>query len=125
MKKTLFAFGLLAVFLLLLAAPSGCYYDNEEDRFPSPSCDTLDMRFSIEIRDIMQANCDRCHLSGASSFSGIPFDTYDQVKEVADNGKLLDRINNAGSPMPQDEGLMSLCNRQKIEAWVNAGAPNN
>lgn len=125
MKKTLFAFGSLAAFLLILATPTGCYYDNEEDRFPNPSCDTLDMRFSIEIRDIMQANCDRCHLSSSSSFSGIPFETYDQVKEVADNGKLLDRINNAGSPMPQDEGLMSLCNRQKIEAWVNAGALNN
>jgi uncharacterized membrane protein len=125
MKKTLFACGLVAALLLMLAAPSGCYYDNEEERFPGATCDTVAMRYSVEIREIMQTNCDRCHLSGSSTYSGIPFDTYDQVKTVADNGKLVQRINDASAPMPQDEGLMSQCNRDKIEAWVNAGAPNN
>lgn len=125
MKKILFACGLLSAFMLMLAMPSGCYYDNEEDRFPDASCDTVNMRYSVEVKEIMQANCYRCHLSSSSTYSGIPFETYDQVKVVADNGKLVGRINDAGAPMPQDEGLMSLCNRQKIEAWVNAGALNN
>lgn len=125
MKKTLFACGLLAATLLMLSTPSGCYYDNEEDRFPGATCDTADMRYSVEIKQILQDNCYRCHLSSSATFSGIPFDTYEQIKAVADNGKLVTRINDANLPMPQDEGLMSLCNRQKIEAWVKAGAPNN
>jgi hypothetical protein len=125
MKKILFACGLLSALLLMLAMPSGCYYDNEEDRFPDASCDTVNMRYNVEIKEIMQENCYRCHLSSSSTYSGIPFETHSQLKEVADNGKLVDRINNAGAPMPQDEGLMSVCNRDKIEAWVNAGAPNN
>ena len=125
MKKTLFACGLLSAFLLILALPSGCYYDNEEERFPDAVCDTVGMRYSVDIKQIMEVNCYRCHLPTSATFSGIPFETYDQLKVVVDNGKLLDRINNASAPMPQDEGLMSICNRQKIEAWVHAGAPNN
>jgi len=125
MKKTLLTCGVFAALLLLLTAPSGCYYDNEEDRFPgSNSCDTTSMRFSVEIKQIMEDNCNRCHLESEPNYSGVPFETYDQVKEVADNGKLVDRINDQNAPMPQ-EGLMALCDRQKIAAWVNAGAPNN
>jgi hypothetical protein len=125
MKKILLAGGALSAFLLTLSLPSGCYYDNEEERFPNTSCDTAGIRYSVELRQIMQSNCDRCHLPNASNYSNIPFETYEQVKAVALSGKLVDRINDASSPMPQDAGLMSLCNRQKIEAWVNAGAPNN
>lgn len=124
MKKTLFVCGVFAAFLLLLAAPSGCYYDNEEDRFPDSTCDTVNMRYSVEITQILQANCYRCHLPSAATYSGISFETYNEFKAVADNGKLLQRINDQNAPMPQ-EGLMSLCNREKIAAWVNAGALNN
>ena len=125
MKKVFFAGGALSALLFALSLPSGCYYDNEEERFPSTSCDTTGIRYSVEVRQIMQDNCDRCHLSSAGNYSGIPFESYDQLKVVALNGKLVDRINDASSPMPEDVGLMSLCNRQKIEAWVKAGAPNN
>lgn len=124
MKKTLFASSLLGAFVMLLAAPSGCYYDNEEDRFPDSNCDTLNMRYSVEITQILQNNCYKCHKPGGATYSGIPLETYNQVKAIADNGKLVARTNDANAPMPQ-EGLMSLCNRLKIEAWVKAGAPNN
>lgn len=125
MKKILFAGGMLSAFLLALSLPSGCYYDNEEERFPSTSCDTTGIRYSVEVRQIMQNNCDRCHLSTAANYSSIPFESYEEVRAVALSGKLVERINDASSPMPEDVGLMSLCNRQKIEAWVKAGAPNN
>lgn len=126
MKKTLFICGFFAAFLLLLSLPSGCYYDNEEDRFPGTgnTCDTVGMRYSVEIREIMQDNCYQCHISSSSEYSGIPFETHAQLQEVALNGKLVDRINSAAAPMPQS-GLMLACNRRKIEAWVKAGAPDN
>lgn len=124
MKKTLFASSLLGALLMLVAAPSGCYYDNEEDRFPDSTCDTTNVRYSVEIKQILQNNCYKCHKPGGSNYSDIPFETYNQVKAIADNGKLVARTNDANAPMPQ-EGLMSLCNRLKIEAWVKAGAPNN
>lgn len=124
MKKTLVACGIFAAFLLLLAAPSGCYYDNEEERFPDLTCDTVGIRYSVEITQILEDNCYRCHLPSSPSYSGISFETYNQLKTVADNGKLVSRTNDTNAPMPQ-EGLMSVCNRDKIRAWVNAGAPNN
>jgi len=127
MKKTLIACGILAAFLMTLALPPGCYHDNEEDRFPDTMCDTANMRYSVEIKQILEDNCYKCHLPSSPTYSGISFETYNQVKVVADNGKLVDRTNNAGAPMPpsSEGGLMSICNRDKIRAWVKAGAPNN
>lgn len=125
MKKIL-AVTAFSLGLLLLALPSGCYYDNEEDLYGPAltNCDTAGMRFSVEIRAIMQQNCDGCHLPSSSTYSGYTFETHAQVEAVAKNGKLLNRTNSQSLPMPPT-GLLSACNRAKIEAWVNAGAPNN
>lgn len=126
MKKAFFAIGLLAGLLYSLSIPTGCYYDNEEELYggDTTACDTANMRYSVEIKQILQANCYQCHLSSSSTYSGIPFETHAQLKAVALNNKLLDRINSISAPMPQT-GLMLLCNRKKMEAWVKAGAPDN
>lgn len=126
MKKTIVALGVLAG-LAFMALPSGCYWDNEEDLYgpdPTVNCDTTNIRFSVEIKQIMADHCNTCHLSTGPTYSSIPYETYDQFKAVALNGKLVHRINDVGSPMPET-GLMSLCNRLKIEAWVKAGALDN
>lgn len=112
---------------LVLVTPTGCYYDNEEDLYgpDTTSCDTAGMRYSVEIKKILADNCNSCHVStNTTSYSGIPYETHEQLKEVADNGKLVERINSLSAPMPET-GLMDKCSREKIEAWVNAGAPNN
>jgi cytochrome c peroxidase len=69
-------------------------------------------------------NCNSCHLPSGATYSAIPYETHAQLLEVALNGKLVERINDQASPMPET-GLMDKCSRQKIEAWVRAGAPNN
>jgi uncharacterized membrane protein len=126
MKKTLIACGIFAALIIALTPPSGCYYDNEEERFPDLACDTVGIRYSVEIKQILEERCFKCHQAGhpSGTYSGISFETYNQLKAVADNGKLVGRTNDAGQPMPQ-EGLMSQCNRDKIRAWVLAGAPDN
>ncbi|MEQ1746084.1 MAG: hypothetical protein ABMA02_11700 [Saprospiraceae bacterium] len=125
MKKSLAALALFSG-LLLASLPVACYYDNEEDLYGPPltNCDTAGMRYSVEIREILQQNCDGCHLPSASTYSLIPYETHAQFAAVANNGKLLNRINSQSQPMPPT-GLLSACNRAKIEAWVRAGAPNN
>lgn len=111
--------------LLALSVQPACVYENEEDLYGTDTpCDTVSMRYSVEILEILQDNCYECHLPSSSNYSEISFETYDDVKVLADNGKLVSRINDASAPMPQS-GLMPLCNRQKIEAWVRAGALNN
>lgn len=123
MKKLLLFCGLLGIWALL-ALPTGCTYDNEEELYgPVTSCDTTGMRYSVEIKDILQANCYSCH-TVASNVSGYPFEDYETLRAYALSGTLVARINDPINPMPQG-GLMSLCNREKIAAWVNAGAPNN
>ena len=111
---------------LVLVTPTGCYYDNEEDLYgpDTTSCDTAGMRYSVEIKKILADNCNSCHVSTSSTYSFIPYESYEQLREVALNGKLVERINSLSDPMPET-GLMDKCSRQKIEAWVNAGAPNN
>lgn len=125
MKKILVASGILLA-IALFVFPSGCYYDNEEDLYGPPlaNCDTVGMRFSTEIRAIMAQNCDECHLSTSSTPAGFNFETHAEVEAVAKNGKLLNRTNSQSLPMPPS-GLLSACDRAKIEAWVKAGAPNN
>jgi hypothetical protein len=125
MKKVFFPLLALAALILALLGSPGCVYENEEDLYGTDTpCDTASMRYSVEILEILQDNCYECHLPTSSNYSEISFETYDDVKVLADNGKLVARINDASAPMPQS-GLMLLCNRQKIEAWVRAGAPNN
>lgn len=113
--------------VLVLILPNGCFYDNEEELYGpdnSLNCDTTNIRYSVEIKQILADKCNSCHLESSPSYSGIPYETYDQFREVAQNGKLVDRINSLSAPMPQT-GLMDKCNREKLEAWVKAGAPNN
>ena len=59
MKKTLFTLGLLAGLFYALSVPTGCYYDNEEELYggDTTACDTANMRYSVEIKQILQANC--------------------------------------------------------------------
>lgn len=128
MKKTILFASALAVLMYALTIPSACFYDNEEDLYgETSSCDTAGIRYSVEIKAILAENCDKCHIDGASEFSGYELGNYDALKAYVDDGKLIERTNDASSPMPpkSDGGLLPDCDRQKIKAWVNAGAPNN
>lgn len=124
MKKTIYLAAILGGLTLLL--PFGCYYDNEEELYGGGgnTCDTVAMKYSVQIKEILQNNCYRCHVETEPSYSGYSLATYNEVKEYANNGKLVSRTNDVSSPMPQ-EGLMENCLRLKIKAWVDAGAPNN
>ena len=124
MKQLPFAVILLMLISALMIQPA-CYYDNEEELYGTTTnvCDTVGMSYAIDIQPIIQNNCISCH-STTGVQSSSPFELYADVKFYADNGQLVTRTNDALSPMPQT-GLMSECNRLKLRAWVNAGAPNN
>jgi uncharacterized membrane protein len=109
---------------LFVVSQSSCYYDNEQELYPnSGGCDTASIKYSTQVKSIIQDNCVSCHSSSGTQ-PAYPMDNFDQIKAYALNGKLVLRTNDTLAPMPQ-AGLMSDCNRLKIIAWVNAGAPNN
>lgn len=126
MHRTFFpASVLLLFFAFALALPTGCYYDNEEELYGSDpaACDTAGMSYQNDILPLLQANCYECHTE-ANNIAGNPFDSYAKLKNYVDAGRVHARINDAALPMPPT-GLLSDCNRLKIDAWINAGAPNN
>ena len=123
MSKPIIFIGSLA----LLLATSSCYNDNQEDLYPNKLCnagDVNDAGFYVnKVEPIIQSRCaiPGCHVSGSNNAPG-DFSQYDQLKAVVDNGKfqtfvLVDRS------MPSNSTLSS-CDLQKLQVWVNGGAPN-
>ncbi len=127
MKKLLFACAALLLFGLL-SIQTSCKNENEEDLFDKNSdCDTLAVQFSTTISEIFTANgCDGCHANGAV-LGGVNLDNFTATKVYVDNGKLLCSVKHGSScsNMPQGGGKIALCDIQKIEVWINDGAPDN
>lgn len=113
---------LLALTSLFIA---GCYYDNEEDLYPS-NCNTDNMSYATDVAPIISVNCLVCH-STASNLGNVRLEGYTALKTYVDNGKLLGAIKHQSgfSAMPQNAPKLSSCNIAKIEQWVADGALDN
>ncbi|MFN0036016.1 MAG: hypothetical protein ACKVUS_13215 [Saprospiraceae bacterium] len=118
-----FLFVLSAIAALAAFAQTSCYYDNEVEQYGTTPCDTVAISYSQDILPIIQANCISCHAPGGEQ-EGSPFTSYDELKNYTDNRQIVERVNGVGGVMPPT-GAISECNQLKIEAWVNAGAPEN
>lgn len=106
--------------ILLLFA---CYKDNEEELYSESECETAGASFSKDIAPLIQAECATpgCHVQGGSA-NGI-FENYQNVKAKVDNGSFRNRVV-VLKDMPPSSSL-SNCQIAHIEAWLDAGAPNN
>jgi len=106
-----------------LLALSGCYYDKEELLYPG-ACDTGDATaagyWASTIEPIIQSRCANCHYPGGQGTGDLR--QYAQVKAIVDNGTFQTLVFQTRS-MPQG-GSLAPCDIQKLQAWVNAGAPN-
>ncbi|MBX2928728.1 MAG: hypothetical protein KF852_12910 [Saprospiraceae bacterium] len=104
---------------------AGCYYDVEEELYPS-NCDTDIVTYSGVIAPIISTNCLVCH-STAANLGGVRLEGYNAIKIWVDNGRIAGAINHQSgfSPMPQNAPKLSSCNISKIEKWISDGAPNN
>lgn len=114
--------------ILLIATPAlllpGCYYDTEEELYPSTFCDTSAVTWSLTIQPLVETECaiPGCHVPGVQS---PDLSTYAGVKAVADDGRLRG-VTILGDPffMPPS-GQLPSCKQQQIQTWLDAGAPNN
>ncbi|NND95100.1 MAG: hypothetical protein HKN45_09555 [Flavobacteriales bacterium] len=119
------AFLSLTVFLVF--AFQSCYYDVEEELYPSQFCDTtMAPSYSFKVVPILDQHCTGCH-GGSSPTAGVGLDTYDGVKQSADNGELLCTITHSSgcSPMPDDAPKINACDIIKIDRWIQSGAQND
>lgn len=123
MKKIAFVLLVLAIFAAVFTLDA-CYYDNEEALYgATTTCDTVGVKYNTYVSKLVSDNCLSCHIAGGSQETS-PFDGYTNLTVYVSSGKFLERINDTGSPMPPS-GLLPNCDRQKIEAWIKAGAANN
>ncbi len=126
MKKIFFV---VAMITIIAASFLGCSKASEDMLAPKnvmDSCDTANMRYSIDIVAILSTNCSSCHGNG-NEMGGISLDSYNDVKAVATAGLLVNVITHAPGypPMPENSTQLSSCDINKIISWINAGTPNN
>lgn len=122
--------GIIFLSCCLFFALNGCQYDKSDQVYPRSTCDTTNIRLSVELNAIMTANCFRCHSSANAAINGGNYnlEDYSTIKNAALDGLILSSIlqdNKLAPPMPQDGGKLSDCDISKFEAWINQGAPNN
>lgn len=75
--------------------------------------------YQKDIQPIIFNNCLTCH-SSVNPANGLILETYDQVKNSAQNGNLIARINDAANPMPQN-GLLTADRRALFDKWKTDG----
>lgn len=82
--------------------------------------------FASDIWPTIQSKCNSCHNSGFPSGS-IQLENYNDVKTIADNGKLVGVIDHeAGYPaMPQGQDKLDSCYIQNVKNWISNGAIDN
>jgi hypothetical protein len=92
------------------------------------TCDTVNMKYTTDVVPILQANCYSCHGEGNTAGSGgISLDSYDNLKQYADNGILAGNITHAAGYVAMPYGLPKLpdCEINTILDWINRGSQNN
>lgn len=112
------------VLLIFSAIPglTGCYYDNEEDLYPSNGNGIGEVSYQQHIQPLMQQYCATagCHVAGNSI---PPLTNYDEVAVIAANGTLNQRVLIDRTMPPA--GPLSTDARTRIKIWLDAGYKNN
>ena len=118
----------LMVFALIISTGllSSCYYDNEQVLYPSNNLPTSNISFSKDVNPIIVSRCNSCH-AAAVFFGNIATETYDQIKVLADNGKLIGSIrqDSGFKAMPQGSAKLSDAQINLINTWITEGSKNN
>ena len=113
---------LLVVFVLL----PGCYYDVEEELYPTIECLTMDMSYEEDILPIIDGKCYSCH-NAEANFGNVNLEGHQALSKYAEDGSLLGVVKHSSgySPMPKNQAKLLDCEIEKIEAWIADGALNN
>lgn len=108
--------GLIATWIQQGAKNNSCTEDCNPEAFS----------FSQNIAPTIELACSGCH-SGSNPSGNLTLDTYDQIRAVALDGRLMHSLNgtNGYSIMPDNTLGLPDCNKNQFQNWVNAGAPNN
>ncbi|HFB99852.1 MAG TPA: hypothetical protein ENJ53_03510 [Phaeodactylibacter sp.] len=131
MKNTYFLFTLLVVATMII---SSCYYDNKQDLYDykivpgsGVPCEFTSVSFATDILPILDVQCNgACH-NANDHLGNVILAQYNNVIPYVNNGKLLNSVNHSSgaSAMPPGGQKIPSCEIDKLQAWVDDGAPNN
>jgi uncharacterized membrane protein len=90
------------------------------------SCNLDAVSFASDIQPVINTNCRGCH-SGANASGGVFLDDYQNIASVAQSGRLYGAVAHLAGyePMPLGAGKLPQCAIDQINAWIQAGTPNN
>lgn len=115
------------VLLVLSLSHQRCYYDVAEELYPVVPIDTNDtttvITYSGHIAPFITTYCatsSACHASGA--FNPV-LETYDQV--VSNIDRIEVRAITEGTMPPSSVAAPSATELDNLQAWIDAGTPNN
>lgn len=83
---------------------------------------TDEVSYTNDIRPIVRNFCTTCH-AGVNPEGEFVLTSYDEVRKHVEKGELLQRINDAEDPMPQN-GLMPAYMRRLFKVWAEQGYIN-
>jgi len=132
MIKRVFSFFSLSTIAIAIVSLSGCYYDVEEELYPDSqmptACDTNNVRYSVEVKNVFDARCNSCH-AGVNASAGIRLDNHADIKTYLDQtgSTLVSSIEQDGnaSSMPQGQPRIPDCEINQVKIWIANGYPEN
>ncbi|MES2778103.1 MAG: hypothetical protein V4722_28265 [Bacteroidota bacterium] len=125
-KRTYTSVLVMALVIMVMTFES-CYNRKADIVYPPPvTCDTTNIRYSVEVVNVLKTNCYICHMPGFAP-SGVFLNDYNIVKNMVNNNKLINVIQwtPGFSRMPKNQPKLSDCNIAIIRTWIRNGAPNN
>lgn len=103
----------------------GCYiiYSCESSTYEEIAVTVENPTYTSRVKSIIDNNCISCH--GTNGPQVPTMVTYAQVRDVAENGDMICRIDDqsCGPVMPQT-GRMPQSNIDAIKKWAADGYPN-
>ena len=126
-KKGTIFFGIC----FILFAFSACYYDKADQVYPMSqtpvACDTTNVKYSVQIANIINDKCISCHGGDASLGGGWQLLDYTAIQYLMESGQLISAITHDGRvpPMPQGLPKLSDCEINTFLAWYNSGYQDN
>ncbi len=130
MKEKVFILGLTCIeyfsmkaLKLIFIIAIGFVFSCESNTYEEISGEIENPTYTLNVKSIIDNNCLSCHSSSGGEFPTM--ETYLQVKNVAQNGNMICRIDDqsCGSVMPQS-GRMPQTKINTIKKWTNNGCPN-
>lgn len=90
------------------------------------ACDLGEMSYNQHIKPILANRCVGCHGAVAPS-GGITLHTYEGVRIVAMNNRLVGSIDHqlGYRPMPEGGAKLDTCMIRQVKLWIEQGSKNN